>query len=258
MSLLRIDVDADNLLARQFTELERQNLPFAVMQATNATAWQIRQSWAQAAPRVFDRPTRLTINAAQYEKATKAKPFAVVKIRDEAFKGTPPAKYLLPQVEGGARRLKGMERLLQSKGAMPQGMFAVPGQGAPLDAYGNVRSGVVRQVISQLQAGMETGYDSNETETSRKRRKARRNNQRGDFFAIKQRRGRLLPGIYERFKFGAGSVVRSIFVFVRGVRYTPRYNIFGLAERQWNKLMPFFFDRELKKAIESSKFRGKR
>ena len=32
MSLVKIDVDADNVLARQFTDLERKNLPFAVMQ----------------------------------------------------------------------------------------------------------------------------------------------------------------------------------------------------------------------------------
>lgn len=273
MSILRIEVDQNNILARQFTELERKNLPFAAMQAANATAWEIRQLWARAAQRDFDRPTRLTTGAAQYRKAgqkggginkdgsfrhaSTGSLYAEIYIRDEAFKGTPPAKYLLPQVQGGNRRLKGMEVLLQAKGAMPQGMFAVPGQGAPLDVHGNVRSGVVRQVISQLQAGGERGYDSNETDASRKRRKARRSNSRGDFFALKQRRGRLLPGIYERFKFGGTSVLRSIFVFVRDVRYTRRYDIFGLAERQFPKLMPFFFERELKKALESSKYRGK-
>ena len=35
MSLVKIDVDADNMLARQFTELERKNLPFAIVQAVN-------------------------------------------------------------------------------------------------------------------------------------------------------------------------------------------------------------------------------
>lgn len=258
MPRLQIEVDADNMLGRQFTELERSQLPFAVMQACNATAFEIRETWKRTAPRVFDRPTRMTINAAQVHKATKQRLYAQIFIRDLAHKGTPPAKYLLPQVAGGDRRPKGMERLLMSKGAMPQGMFAVPGKGAPMDAYGNVRSGVVRQIISQAGAGLESGYTSNETEVSRKRRRARRNSKRGDFFVIKKKHGRLLPGVYERFKFGAGSIVRSIFVFVRSVRYQPRYNIFGLAERQWNKLMPFYFNRELQKAIETSKFRGRR
>lgn len=258
MSLpLRIDVDADDMLARQFTELERQNLPFAMVQSINATAFEIRETWKRTAPRVFDRPTPMTVNSVLYTKATRQRLYATVFIRDEAHKGTPPSKYLFPQVEGGVRRPKGMERLLMSKGAMPQGMFAVPGRGAPLDQYGNVRSGVVRQILSQSQAGLEAGYTSNETEASRKRRKSRRNSKRGDFFVLKQKHGRLPAGIYERFKFGAASIVRSIFIFVRFARYRPRYDIYGLAQRQWNKLMPFHFNRELQKALQTSKFRGR-
>ncbi len=36
MSQIRIAVDADNLLGRQFTALEREQLPFAIVQACNA------------------------------------------------------------------------------------------------------------------------------------------------------------------------------------------------------------------------------
>lgn len=264
-NLIRIEVDADNLLNRQFTAMEREQLPFAAMQAANATAFEIRNVWARTAPRVFDRPTPLTVKAAQYEKATKAKPYAVVKLRDEASKGTPPAKYLLAEVQGGSRRKKGMELLLQAKGVMPAGMFAVPGKGADLDAFGNVRGGQVRQILAQLQAGGEQGYASNESETSRKRRKRRGGH---DFFALKMQRGNLPAGIYRRREMAAGDAARraigarsridSIFIFVRSVTYRVRYDIFGLAQRQWNKLMPFYFTRELAKALESSKFRGRR
>src|SRR5690606_30789418 len=134
---LRVQVDADNMLGRKFSELERRNLGFAVVQACNATAFEIREIWKRTAPRVFDRPTAMTLNAAQYRKATRTRPYAEIYLRDEAHKGTPPAKYLFPQVEGGERRHKGVERLLQSKGAMPAGMFAVAGKGAELDSHGN-------------------------------------------------------------------------------------------------------------------------
>ena len=259
--LVRIEVDADNVLTRQFTQLERENLAFAVMQATNATAFGIREAWATAAPRVFDRPTPLTVKAAQYEKATKARPFAVVKLRDEATKGTPPARYLLAQVQGGVRAKTGLELLLQAKGVMPPGMFAVPGKGAQLDAFGNMKRGQVRQVLSQLQAGREAGYTSNESEASRDRRRkrnAKRGVRGGEYFAVPRQRGRLGPGVYERIQTGFGSAVRAIYRFVRGVSYRPRYDIFGLAQRQWNKLMPFHFEREIAKALESSKYRGRR
>lgn len=259
MSLVRIEVDADNALNRQFSELERQNLPFAVVQACNATAVEIRNVWARKASDVFDRPTPLTVRAAQYEKATKQKPYAVIKLRDEATKGTAPAQYLLPQVQGGERRLKGMERLLMSAGLMPRGTFAVPGAGAPLNMFGNVAAGQVRQIISQLRAGLEAGYTSNETDARRDKRLARQRKRGGggSYFAVQQRRGKLLPGIYERITTGFGSAVRSIFIFTKSARYTPRYDIFALAQRQWNRLMPFHFNRELQKAVESSKFRGR-
>lgn len=71
MSLIRVEVDPGGLLDRQFTAIEQQNLPFAVMQATNKTAFEVRESWRREAGRVFDRPTPLTQSAALYTKATK-------------------------------------------------------------------------------------------------------------------------------------------------------------------------------------------
>lgn len=259
-SLIKIDVDADNLLARQFTELERTQLPFAVMQAVNATAFETREAWKRRAARVFDRPTPLTVNAVLYQKATKQRLYATVFIRDEAAKGTPPSKYLQPQVEGGQRRLKGMERLLQGANLMPQGRYAVPGKSAALDAYGNVKSGVVRQIISQARAGdVRLGSKSNETDDTRARRlrrQAKRGERGGNYFVQTQRRGKLPPGIYERYTTGFGSGVKSIFVFVTTPHYSARYDIYALAQRQWNTLMPFYFNRELAKAMESARLRS--
>lgn len=258
MTLLKIEVDADNVLARQFTDIEQKNLPFAVVQACNATAFGVQQAWKEAAPRMFDNPVSLTINAARYDKATKAKPYAVVYLRDLATNGTPPAKYLLPQVEGGTRRKTGMEVLLQAKGVMPAGMFAVPGKGATLDAYGNLPKSQINQVLSQL--GARNDPLQNETETSRTRRRkraAKKGVRGGEFFAVDRKKGSLLPGIYQRFTTGLGSGIRSWVIFVKGTTYKPRYDIFGMAQRTWDKLMPFHFQRELEKAVQTSKFQGK-
>lgn len=254
MSQIRIAVDADNMLGRQFTQLERQNLAFAVMQACNATAFDIRQQWEGAAARVFDRPARMTQRAAQYRKATKDKLFAEIYLRDEASNGTPPAKYLLPQVDGGTRRKKGFEVLLQQRGAMPAGMFAVAGDGADLDQHGNVRARQVSQILSQL--GARQDALQNQTDTSKARRRSKRK-RGGEYFALQAQRGKLRPGIYERITTAWGSAVRSVFIFTNGATYTPRYNIFGLAQRAWDKLMPFHFNRELAKALETSKYRGR-
>ncbi|MFC6838614.1 hypothetical protein [Xanthomonas theicola] len=249
MSDIRIEVDANNLLGRQFTELERDQLPFAVMQACNATAFEIRETWKRTAPRVFDRPAPLTVNAAMYRKATKDKLFAEIFLRDETFKGTPPSKYLLPEVQGGGRRQKGLEVLLQAKGLMPRGHFAVIGRGATPDQYGNVRGGQITAILSQLKAQRD---DYQNQSSGSVRRRASRRKRGGKYFVLTKQRGRLKPGIYERIDTGFGSAVRSIFFFTARATYKPRYDIFGLAQRTWDKLMPFYLDRELEKAIRTA------
>ena len=259
MSLLQIEVDADDLLGRHFSALEKQNLDFAIVQASNKTAFEVREAWKRAAIRTFDRPTPLTVNAVLYRKATRQKPYAEIYLRDEASKGTPPAQYLRAQVEGGERRPKGMERLLMSAGLMPQGMFAVPGADAPLNQYGNVGSGQVRKILSQLRAGLEAGYTSNESDAGRDRRLKRQRTRGGggSYFVVRQQRGRLRPGIYERIAFAQGSAVRSVFVFAKSAVYDRRYDIFGIAEKEWNRLMPFYFERELANAVQESILRGR-
>jgi len=250
MAQIRIGVDPDNALGRQLTDLERSQLPFAASQAANKVAFEIRERWKQRAPQVFDRPTPLTKNAALYRKATKERPYAEIFIRDEAFKGTPPSKYLFTEVEGGTRRRKGFERLLQGKGLMSPSQFAVMGRGARPNQYGNVPAGQVTKLLSQL--GAQRDRYQNQTPTSAKRRRSRAP-KGGEYFVITKRRGKLRPGIYERIGTGWGSAVRSVFIFTNTANYQPRYDIFGMAEDTWKKLMPFYLKRELEKAMETAR-----
>lgn len=264
MSLLKIDVDPGNVLSRTFTDLEQKNLPFALQQAANNTGFEIKAQWERHMPRVFDRPTPRTLRAIQIQKAryrrgsdgTRINEAAVVLIRDDGVAGAAgPAAWLAPQVQGGQRPLKGLERGLQRKGFLGTGEFAVPGQGAPMDAYGNIRGGVVQQILSQL--GAQFDSLANQTETSKARRAVRKTNKRGEVFALRRQHGRLRPGVYERFAFGRRTIVRSLFVFVKGVRYAKRYEIFEIAQRTYNRVMPFHFERELAKAVQTSIYRGR-
>ena len=70
-------------------------------------------------------------------------------------------------------------------------------------------------------------------------------------------RGRLAPGIYQRITTGFGSTVRSVLRFVSSVSYRPRYPIFDLAQKLYRKEYTFHFERELAKAVQTSKFRGR-
>lgn len=250
MSNFKIEVDADGVFDRQLTALEREQLPYAAIQASNAVAFEIRERWKRTAPKVFDRPAPLTTNAAMYRKATRADPFAEVFIRDEAFKGTPPAKYLVAEVEGGERRKKGFERLLQSRGLMSPREFAVMGRGARPDRFGNVPAGQITRLLSHL--GAQRDHYQNKTEASTKRRRSKKQ-RGGEYFVVTKRRGKLRPGIYERVNTGFGSAVRSIFIFTNRATYSPRYDIFGMATDTWQKLMPFYLKRELEKAMLTAK-----
>ena len=254
--MIRPEVDPGNVLGRALTDLEQKNLPFAALQAVNATAFETREEWKRRVPRVFDRPTSLTLNAVLYKKATKQTLAAEVFLRDEAFKGNPPARYLEAQVTGGQRGLKGFEKRLQAAGQLPPGMFAVPGKSQQLDSSGNVPRGVVTAVLSGLRS--QNDQYQNVTAESTRRRRARRQKRGGEFFSLRQQRGRLRPGIYERIKTGFGTAVRSVFLIVDSASYRARYDIYGMAERIYTKLFPFYFDRELRKAVESAKFKGDR
>ncbi len=74
---------------------------------------------------------------------------------------------------------------------------------------------------------------------------------------LQKQRGQLRPGIYERIEFAQGSAVRAMFIFARKAVYDARYDIFGIAEKEWAKLMPFYFERELANAVETSVVRGR-
>ena len=67
----------------------------------------------------------------------------------------------------------------------------------------------------------------------------------------------MLAGIYERIGGKRNSRLRSIFIFVRSASYRKRYDIFGLAQKIYTRRFPFYFERELAKAVETSKFRGR-
>lgn len=252
--MLSIAVDPGNVLGRQLTDLERKQLPFAMQRALNDTAFQLRQEWAETMTRVFDRPTPLTQRAVLYRKATRERLTAEIFLRDEAFKGTPPAKYLQAQVMGGTRRQTGKERKLVAAGLLPAGHFVVPGAGAQLDAWGNISLGQVNRILSQIGAqGDATANESAASRGRRNRREGRKTGYTTQFFALKQRRGRLAAGVYQRIRLGRlGSAVRSVLRFVSGVSYRPRYRIFNLAQRLFDRRFPENFERSLYSAVASA------
>lgn len=140
--------------------------------------------------RVFDNPTRYTLNSLWIKYAQVSDLTAAVWFKEPDRMGQ---HYLVPQVEGGSRKLKGFERALGNK-------EFVPGRGARLNAYGNISTGQIRQFLSVLgKAEHVLGYSANITERSRKR-----NTKERDYVLITKRHGNLYPGIYKRYQTSRG------------------------------------------------------
>lgn len=223
---MKFDIQQD--IARGLKHLATLNpdqIPKIVAHAINRTMVTVRAKERQEIERVFDRPTRFTLNAFFTVPAKPSQVVAEIRLKDKAVKSVPAAAYLAPEVYGGERKLKGYERLLQGKGILPAGMFTVPTSEAPLDAYGNLSRAYIVQMISYLQAFGEQGYTANRNKASPKATKRR-------FYAIngkdpKDNRG--LPlGIYER---KSGNTSRLVLAFVSPPSYTQRFDFFGVAEQ---------------------------
>lgn len=284
-AVIKTDVDVGDLFKRTLTALEQRELPYVLQQAVNRTADDMKQTWERVIPVVFDRPSRLTRNAvfvkkARYSRSSngrKVSEAAIVMIKDQVGKGTAPAQYLMPQVQGGPRRQKGLEAALGRLGILLGNERAVPAAGAPLDAFGNIRQGIIPQILSQLGANREVGSLSNETTASRARN-ARRGarvqslkSQNRRYFVVRgvgkngyvtnkdgsTRASHLASGIYQRLGGRKNGRLRSIFTFVRSANYRKRFDIFGLAQKIYNRRFPFYFEREMAKALENARLRGR-
>ena len=273
MSGIRIEVDTGGVLERAFTDLERRQLPFVAMTTANKVADEVKFRWAQLLRRRLDNPVKLTQGAAMVRRARyqggasgqRKAQGAEVFIRDEAAKGTPPARYLFPQVFGGAGHDRGIDRGLRRAGILGMAEFAIPVADSTLtDANGNVKNGVVQQILSQM--GAQFDSLANETATSRARNDARgsrnamlkRKNRR--FFAVTERNRtggsrHLSPGIYWRD--GRVDLTKVYHFTKRPSQYRSRLDLFGSAQKAFNVVFPFHFNRELAKALETSKFRGR-
>lgn len=253
---------------KQFAEFSDRRFAASMATALTRTAVQVRDAVQAEMPRVLDRPTPYTLRQLRYvparaDRLAAAVGFNVVNVTDErgstiAFRElgpgeTPAGKYLTPQIEGGTRRLKRLEVALRAVGALPDGWLAVPGQGANLDAYGNVSRGQVVQVLSQLRIQLVAGSNRNMSGDARKQIAAQRK-AGGRFFVVNPGQGKLQPGIYQREFIGRN--ITPVFIFVRSANYKRRFDFDGLSRRVADATLPQEIDRALAESLSRLRARG--
>lgn len=240
-------------VAKKINDIGRQ-AKYAAAVALTKTAKEVREELKAEMGRTFDRPTRYTLNGMYVKGANPTTLEAFVWIKDATFKGTPADRYLKPQIFGGDRALKSMEKALQSAGMMERGQFAVPAMEAKLDSFGNVKRTQIVQIMSQLKVQRGGGYDSRKSNSAASKRTVKR--QGVTYFAVAKQLGNLKPGIYVKIPFAHGKEIRPVFIFTASVNYKPRFKFFEVADQTAAKRMPSIFDEELERAIATAFLRN--
>lgn len=229
----------------------REQIALATAKALTFTAERVRDAEKQEMQRVFDRPTPFTLNSLYMRGANPRNLEARVWFKDLGGSGgsrknigTPAAHYLVPQVYGGGRTLKQFEVYLQRAGVLPSGMYAVPGAGAKLDAYGNMSRGQLVQILSALGAAEHSsGYYANKS----KRKGARFNKATALIFAGRPH-PRMPLGVWQR---QGQTGIKPLLIFVRAPRYNKRFNFYAIANATAMREFPMLLDRELQRVTTS-------
>ena len=236
----------------------------ASAKALTATAGDIKRAEQSEMRSVFDAPTQWTINALFIKPATPANMEALVWLKDDRAaekRGIPAAVYLAPEIDGGRRNQKSHEKLLSMAGLLPKRWVAVPGEGARLDAYGNISRGQIIQILSQLRLTPTAGYTRNlrvgRDDESAKERKASIKRQKGQYFVVPVGGG-LQPGVYQRPVGVTGSAFgrlspKPILIFVKAARYKKRYKFFEVAATAYAQHYALHFDRYLNAAMRTAR-----
>lgn len=205
--------------------------------------------------RVFDRPTPWTLGGARYVKATKQKLESSIDFDKWGNKqGVTVEKVLSAQIAGGQRKPKRHEAALRALLAMPRDMLAVPGSAAKLDQYGNMSAGQIRQIQAFFGAAeLFAGVTANSTAKTRAKlaKDNKRTGARGfQYFALQKRKGKLLPGIYQRFATGFGSAIKPVIVFINPPNYRKRFDFYGVGMKAARERFVESFDRYLTQMLK--------
>ena len=255
--MLTVEVSATlNELTTKFAGLTGRQIPFASALALTRTAHAARIAVINEMRDVFDRPTPYTLSGVEVKEATPQARNAKVALKSFAGKGIAAATFLAPQITGGVRRLKRFERALQLAGYLPDGFRVVPGSGAELDSYGNIKPSQLVQILSYFRSFKESagyrGFRSNMTDQRRKRLARGSKTKRGFEYFV-GRPGRAPLGVWQRTGFAHGSAIKPVLIFVREARYEAIFDFGYVVETTARKQFRAHFEAALSYAIATAR-----
>ncbi len=219
---------------RDLSDAAKHQLPFATSVALNDTGKDLIELNKRHMRRTFHNPTRWTLNAFHFRRATKRR----LQIKIQRKFAAARKDYLLRQVEGGPRHKTGLERLLNAR--LGAG-YVVPTKHARKNKHGNVSPGQIQKVLSGLKAQGDAAQNETKTSGTRKRR-----SNAARYFTPRAG-GRMTPGIYER---KGRKAPKKIFAFTdQAPTYRNAFKFYPKMNAATGRRFPRHFYRALAKAF---------
>ena len=208
--------------------------------------------------RVFDAPTRFTLDSLRVD-ADPYRESVSVQVKDGVYGRAD--HYLQTQIKSGTRRQKAFERALHNIGILQDGWKAVPGPGATIDEFGNMRRAEIKAVLAWFDAH-EQGKGKTKNLGDKGRAKKRKGTKRElpfeYFYAAKGvtkgsgawlngRRQNLREGIYRKLLGADTAKLLPVVYFVPVAKYDERFDFYGVGKRSVEMNFPKEFDAYLRK-----------
>jgi hypothetical protein len=276
-----IDTRDIDRVRKSFARFSDRRFSAGLATALTKTAQAVQVAQRAEMRDVFDRPSPYTLGAVYVKGAGADKLEARVGIADSpGGRGRAAIKYLRWQISGGQRTPKAYERALMRAGALPDDMRTVPGKYARLDAFGNIKAGQLRQILSQLRIELSSGAISALPAVSKSDRQLAGQSTRGakgpkksdikvarfkvnrvdnaykrsggQYVAFPNGRGKLRAGIYQVKSTGFGRTdPKPVLIYVTHTQYEAgRYDFDYVSQLAIQRTLPAEVDKALAEQLK--------
>lgn len=248
---IRVDTSDIERLRRQLGAPAKKAINTALARAVQRTGFEARDAAVKAMPQYLDRPIPYTLNSLRV--AFDRKTITATVLPKDSHKRA--ENFVGRQIVGGKRAQKAFESLLSQSGILPPGWLAMPGDGADIDAFGNMNPGQIAQILSWFES-FRSSSARRQNSTDRTRAKARATTQTKtgyEYFVVRidqpkanGSRQTLVPGIYKR-AFIPGRPIAPILIFVLDATYKPRFPLYAIGQKAADEKFEGVFTEEFNK-----------
>ena len=229
----------------------------AAREAMNQSAEHAKKAMEKEIESKFDRPVPFTRRALRVYYASTSR--LEVKLWFRQRRQDEDKLWAVPQIEGGQREWKPMEKRLNRAGYLPKGWYVMPGNGAPLDSYGNMSAGEISRILNVLGTYTESGYNKANNATTNRLRRGTRKSYGFEYFVVRPgAKSHLLPGVYRRVYTSFGQAVVPMMIFVQNTNYKARLPFERRVREVFDQQFPKEYDKALKSLFETGSASGLR